>query len=188
MILRWKDKEKHIVGLFNKGDNRAMDKLYLEYADYLTGVCARYISDEDTLKDVLQESFIKIFTKIHQFEYRGKGSLKAWLTQIVINEALGQLRANKELNISFQDSELPDYPDEEPDVNTLDTDLLLSFIQKLPPGYRTVFNLFVIEEKSHQEIAEILNIRPNTSASQFLRDKRLLTKMIRNHQLKTENR
>lgn len=188
MILHWKDKEKHIVSLFNKGDDRAMDKLYLEYADYLTGVCARYISDEETLKDVLQESFIKIFTKIHQFEYRGKGSLKAWLTQIVINEALGQLRANKELNIPLQDSDLADYPDEEPDIEIPDAELLLSFIQQLPPGYRTVFNLFVIEEKSHQEIAGMLHIHPNTSASQFLRAKRLLTEMIRNHQLKTENR
>ncbi len=188
MILRWRDKEKHIVGLFNKGDERAMDKLYMEYADYLTGVCARYISNEDSLKDVLQESFIKIFTKIHQFEYRGKGSLKAWLTQIVINEALMHLRVNKELNTLLQDSELPDYPDEEPDVDALDTDLLLSFLQQLSPGYRTVFNLFVIEEKSHQEIAEMLHIHPNTSASQFLRAKKKLTEMIRNHQLKMENR
>ena len=65
-----------------------MDKLYMEYADYLTGVCVRYISDEDEVKDVLQESFINIFTQIHQFEYRGKGSLKAWLTKGVINEVL----------------------------------------------------------------------------------------------------
>ena len=82
MILLWKDKEQQILSLFQKGDNRAMDKLYMEYADYLTGVCARYISNEDQLKDVLQESFIRIFTNIHQFEYRGKGSLKAWMTKV----------------------------------------------------------------------------------------------------------
>ena len=72
MILPWIDKERYIQNLFERGDQRAMDKFYMEYADYLTGVCARYISDEDEMKDVLQESFIKIFTKIHQFEYRGK--------------------------------------------------------------------------------------------------------------------
>ena len=156
MILHWIDKEKHILSLFNKGDNHAMDKLYMEYADYLTGVCARYISDEDTLKDVLQESFIRIFTQIHQFEYRGKGSLKAWITKITINEALMQLREEKAFLISLHESQISDLPDEEPDVEGIDTNILLTFVQKLPPGYRAVFNLFVIEEKSHKEIAEIL--------------------------------
>ena len=176
------------MDLFRKGDNNAMDKLYMEYADYLTGVCARYISDEDTLKDVLQESFIKIFTKISQFEYRGKGSLKAWMTQIVIHESLEQLRSNKKLPIPFQETELTDYIDEEPDMENLDTNILFSFIRQLPPGYRAVFNLFVIEEKSHKEIAEILHIHPKTSASQFLRAKRLLAKMIQEYQFKMENR
>ena len=188
MILHWTDKEKHILSLFNKGDNRAMDKLYMEYADYLTGVCARYISDEDTLKDVLQESFIRIFTQIHQFEYRGKGSLKAWITKITINEALMQLREEKAFLISLHESQISDLPDEEPDVEGIDTNILLTFVQKLPPGYRAVFNLFVIEEKSHKEIAEILQIQPTTSASQFLRAKKMLADMIREYKQKTEDR
>lgn len=127
--------------MFNKGDNRAMYKLYMEYADYLTGVCARYISDEDTLKDVLQESFIRIFTQIHQFEYRGKGSLKAWITKITINEALMQLREEKAFLIPLHESQISDFSDEEPDVEDIDTNILLTFVQKLPPGYRAVFNL-----------------------------------------------
>ena len=188
MILLWRDREKHIVSLFQKGDKCAMDRLYMEYADYLTGVCARYISDEDTLKDVLQESFIKVFTQIHQFEYRGKGSLKAWLTKIVINESLGYLRENKDFFLSLHDSDLADFPDEEPDVEGLDTNVLFSFIRQLPPGYRAVFNLFVIEGKSHKEIAEILHIQPGTSASQFARAKNMLAKMIREYQHQKENR
>lgn len=188
MILLWKDKEQHILSLFKKGDNRAMDKLYMEYADYLTGVCARYISDEDTLKDVLQESFIRIFTQISQFEYRGKGSLKAWLTKVVINEALMQLRKDKTFLVSLQESGIGDFPDEEPDVENLGSDILFSFIQQLPPGYRAVFNLFVIEEKSHKEIAEILHIQPATSASQFLRARKLLAEMIQEYKHQTENR
>lgn len=188
MTLLWRDREKHIVSLFQKGDRCAMDKLYTEYADYLTGVCARYISDEDTLKDVLQESFIKVFTQIHQFEYRGKGSLKAWLTRIVINESLGYLRANKDFPVSLHDSDLADFPDEEPDVENLDTNILFSCIQQLPPGYRAVFNLFVIEGKSHKEIAEILHIQPGTSASQFARAKNMLAEMIQKYKLQTEDR
>lgn len=186
MILLWKDKEKHIVNLFQKGEPSAMDKLYMEYADYLSGVCARYISDEDTLKDVLQESFIKVFTQIHQFEYRGKGSLKAWITRIAINEALIQLRKEKEHYPL--DENLTNLPEEEPDVEDIDNKTLLTFIQKLPPGYRAVFNLFVIEEKSHKEIAEILQIQPGTSASQFLRAKKMLAEMIREYKHQTENR
>lgn len=89
------NKEKAIVQLFRQGNALAMDKLYAEYADYLTTVCARYIVNDDDLKDVLQESFIKIFTQINQFEYRGKGSLKAWTTRIVINESLQFLRKQK---------------------------------------------------------------------------------------------
>lgn len=188
MILPWKDKEQHILSLFQKGQGKAMDKLYMEYADYLTGVCARYISDEDTLKDVLQESFIKVFTQIHQFEYRGKGSLKAWLTKIVVNESLTYLRTRTDFYVSLHESDLVDFPDEEPDVEGLDTNILFSFIQQLPPGYRAVFNLFVIEEKSHKEIAEILHIQPGTSASQFARAKNMLAEMIQKYKHQTEDR
>ena len=188
MILPWRNKEQHIISLFKKGDQHAMDKLYMEYADYLTGVCARYISDEDEVKDVLQDSFIKIFTQIHQFEYRGKDSLKAWITKVVINEALAHLRQSKTFFVSLQESDIGDFLDEESDVECIDSDILYSFIQRLPPGYRAVFNLFVIEEKSHKEIAEILQIQPATSASQFLRARKLLAEMIREYKHQMENR
>ena len=184
MIFLRRNKEQQLVSLFKKGHHQAMNKLYMEYADYLTGVCARYISDEDTLKDVLQESFIKIFTQIQQFEYRGKGSLKAWLTKIVINEALMQLRKEKFFLIPLQE----ELPDEEPDTEGLSAETLLSFVRQLPPGYRAVFNLFVIEEKSHKEIAEILHIKPDTSASQFARARQMLAKMIRTYKHKTEDK
>ena len=188
MILLWKDKEQQILSLFKKGHHQAMNKLYREYADYLTGVCTRYISNEDTLKDVLLESFIKIFTQIKQFEYRGKGSLKAWLTKIVINEALMQLRKDKMFFIFLQESTLNELPDEEPDTDDLNAETLLSFVRQLPPGYRAVFNLYVIEEKSHKEIAEILHIKPDTSASQFARARQMLAKMIQTYKHKTQDR
>lgn len=188
MILLWKDKEKQIVSLFQKGAPHAMDKLYMEYADYLTGVCTRYISDEETMKDVLQESFIQIFTQIHQFEYRGKGSLKAWITKITINEALMQLRKEKNVFVPLDESQTDDFSNEEPDVEGVDTNTLLAFVRKLPPGYRAVLNLFVIEEKSHKEIAEILHIQPSTSASQYLRAKKMLAEMIQKYKRQTEDR
>ena len=78
--------EQQIIRSFNRGDSSAMDELYGRYADYLTGVCTRYITADDDLKDVLQESFIKIFMGIGSFSYRGKGSLKAWMSRIVVND------------------------------------------------------------------------------------------------------
>lgn len=174
-----------------KGEPSAMDKFYQEYADYLTGVCARYISDEDTLKDVMQESLVKIFTQFHQFEYRGKGSLKAWITKVAVNEALVQLQKEKQTYIALHGPDIENLPDgegEEPDTDGVDTGTLLAFVRKLPPGYRAVLNLFVVEGKSHKEIAEILQIQPGTSASQYLRAKRMLAEMIRTYKQQTEDR
>lgn len=98
------------------------------------------------------------------------------------------LRQNKTFLVPIQESDIGDCLDEEPEMENLGADILFSFIQKLPPGYRAVFNLFVIEEKSHKEIAEILQIQPATSASQFLRARKLLAEMIREYKHQMENR
>ena len=173
------NKEQYIISLFSKGDALAMDKLYGEYADYLTKVCSRYIQNQDDLHDVLQESFIRIFTKIHTFEYRGKGSLKAWITRVVINESLHFLRENNANIFVDKDVDLPDITDDEPDIDSLSITQITDTILKLPPGYRAVFNLFVVEGKSHKEIAELLNIRPDTSASQFHKARNMLARMLK---------
>ena len=173
------NKEQHIISLFSKGDALAMDKLYDEYADYLAKVCSRYIQNQDDLHDVLQEAFIRIFTKIHTFEYRGRGSLKAWLTRVVINESLHFLRDNNANIFVDKDVDLPDIIDDEPDIDNLSITQITDTILKLPPGYRAVFNLFAIEGKSHKEIAELLNIRPDTSASQFHKARNMLARMLK---------
>lgn len=156
-----------------------MDKLYDEYADYLAKVCSRYIQNQDDLHDVLQEAFIRIFTKIHTFEYRGRGSLKAWLTRVVINESLHFLRDNNSNIFVDNDVDLPDITDDEPDIDNLSITQITDTILKLPPGYRAVFNLFAIEGKSHKEIAELLNIKPDTSASQFHKARNMLARMLK---------
>lgn len=177
------NKEKAIVQLFRQGNALAMDKLYAEYADYLTTVCARYIVNDDDLKDVLQESFIKIFTQINQFEYRGKGSLKAWTTRIVINESLQFLRKQK-VNAPLVADDPPDIPDETPDTEGLSADTLNNLVAQLPTGYRTILNLYVIEGKSHKEIAQMMGIKPDTSASQFHRAKNMLARLIKDYKRK----
>ncbi len=171
------DKEQHILQQFKRNYNSAMDLLYAEYAGYLTAVCARYIAGDDDMKDVLQEALIKIFTQIGSFEYRGKGSLKAWMTRIVVNESLQFLRRSKKDEV-LVDTEPPDIPEEDPDTDGLNAEEMTDIIRSLPDGYRMVFNLYVIEGKSHKEIAQILNIKPDTSASQLHRAKNILARLI----------
>ncbi len=180
--------EALIISKFNRGDASAMDLLYSEFGDYLAGICHRYIPDDDEMKDVLQESLIKIYTQIGQFQYRGKGSLKAWISKVTVNEALNQLRKDKNSALITREELLPDLPDESPDVSGLSPDTIAMLLGKLPPGYRTVINLFAIEGKSHKEIAEMLGIKPDTSASQYHRARNMLAKLIKNYKQNKDTR
>lgn len=171
------DKERRIISLFQRGDASAMSMLYSEYSAWLTAVAARYVPDNEDLKDVLQEGFIKIFTQISSFEYRGKGSLKAWTSRIITNEALHFLRGKSGEIVNTVEN-LPDYPDEDPDIDNLSAEELQQIIKRLPQGYRAVFNLYAVEGKSHKQIAEMLGIKPDTSASQFHKAKNMLANMI----------
>lgn len=177
--------ERELAESLRRGDTSAMGEVYACYANYLTAVCSRYIIEDEDIRDVLQESFIKIFTKFNTFRYESEGSLKAWVTQVTVNEALNFLRIEKRKGIVFFDEarieDSIDLPEEEPPINELPTEVLLEMIRKLPPGYRTVFNLYVIEGKRHKEIAKILNIQEQTSASQLSRARRLLAIWIKDY-------
>lgn len=176
-----KDKEQKIVHLFRRGDVSAMDVLYAEYANYLIAVCARYISDDDDVKDILQEAFIKIFTTIDTFDYRGAGSLKAWMGRIVVNESLQWLRQRKRSPFDRMEADPPDLPDDDPETEDLSSDELTQLIRQLPEGYRAVLNLYVVEGKSHKEIAQLLDIKPDSSASQLHRAKSMLARIIKDY-------
>ena len=168
-----------MVRLVRDGDARGQRELYLRYAGYLTAVAARYLSDRDQVKDVLQEAFIRIFERFGSFRYRGEGSLRAWMSRVVVNDSLQALRRSDRL---LPVEELPDTAgDEDPDVDEVPLDVLQGMISRLPDGYRTVFNLFVFEQLRHKEIAALLGIKENSSASQFLRAKALLAKEIKEY-------
>lgn len=144
--------------------------------------CLRYIADRDAVKDVMQDAFVKVFTSLSQFHYRGEGSLKAWVTRIAANESLNYVRRNERL--AFTDN-VPDVPDdEEPDIGEVPMQVLLRMIGDLPAGYRAVFNLFVFEGMSHKDIARALGIKESSSASQYLRAKRQLAKEINEYKNK----
>lgn len=178
------DTEDAIIDLFHRHDERAMDRLYATYGRYLTGVCTRYMGADDRVKDVMQESLIKIFTRIADFDYRGRGSLRAWMSRIVANESISELRRQQRLGACLLDTDPPDVadlPDDDPDTRGLDAQTMMRLLGRLPDGYRTVVNLYVIEGHSHQEIARMLGIKADSSASQLHRAKRMLARIINDY-------
>lgn len=172
--------EFQLLERVREGDAPGMRLFYERYAGYLTAVCSRYIVDRDMLKDVLQESFIKIFGHIGEFEYRGEGSVRAWVTRIVVNHSLKALR--RKGRMTYVD-DLPDAPEEDDGMASglphIPPEVLQEMIRDLPDGYRAVFNLFVFEKKSHKEIAGLLGIKEDSSASQFFRARATLANKIK---------
>ena len=183
------NRERKLIRQIVQGNRIAMKRFYDDYSGYLTAVCARYISNEEDIKDVLQESFLKIFKAIHTFEYKGEGALRAWSTRIVVNESLRHLKAIDKMKLSsLPEDDIPD-PAEgwDPDFDDIPTPVILEMIRTLPPGYRTVFNLYVFDEKSHKEIASMLRIAESSSASQLHRAKGILMKEIELYRLKQKH-
>ena len=162
---RPKNQELTILKAAIDGDRSAIGSIYEAHIGYLTSVCSRYIADDEDVKDILQESFIKIFRSLGTFRYRGEGSLRAWMTRIVVNGALKHLRdSDRSQMVEFKES-LPDTAEEE-------------MIRSLPVPYRTVFNLYVFQRMSHKEIADVLGMAPGTSASCLHRAKNMLVKLV----------
>lgn len=159
-----------------------MKSLYATYVRYLAAICSRYITNQEDVKDVLQESFLKIFSGINNFEYRGEGSLRAWAARLTVNESLSFLKKNNRIVFVEPTVPIPDRPDENPDTDGIPAAAIHDMIRTLPDGYRTIFNLYVIEGKSHKEIAAMLGIKENSSASQLHRAKTMLAAKIREYQ------
>lgn len=171
--------DTELLRLVKEGDAQAMHTLYCRFVRYLTAICSRYISNDDDIRDVMQESFLKIFDSIDSFEYRGTGSLRGWMAKIVLNESLKFLKSNCRLTfVELGDDDIPDVP---PDTDNIPPEAIHTMIRELPDGYRTIFNLYVVESKSHKEIARLLGIKESTSASQFHRAKAVLADKIRNY-------
>ena len=175
--------EEHITDLMLTGGNAGMKALYDKYVGSLTALCSRYLGDEDDVKDVLQEVFIKVFTQFRSFKFRGEGSLSAWVARIAVNMSINHLK-NAGRMVTVRDEKVTDNiaeGAEEPDSEGIPPDELQRMIMSLPDGYRTVINLYVFEGKSHKEIAAALGIKPDTSASQYKRARTMLAQMIKDY-------
>lgn len=172
--------EQQLLDAIHRGDRQALRRLYDRYSAYVMAISLRYIHDREDVKDVMQECFIKIFNSINDFDYRGEGSLKGWVSTVVVNQIIDWVKVHERMHMVIKrPAEMPEPTDEEPpDLERVPPDVLNRMIGRLPAGFRLVLNLHVFEKLSHREIAQRLGIREMSSASQFSRAKMLLKKMI----------
>jgi RNA polymerase sigma-70 factor (ECF subfamily) len=172
---------RKLVERIRQKDQRAMSQLYQMYIGELSSVCYRYVPNADDAKDVLQNSFMKIFTSIPTLDYRGEQSFRGWMKRVVANEALTFLRNKKRLLIVEQDPSAENFLEDDSPGGTehISPDELHQLIRELPDGYRTVVNLYVFENYSHRQIAELLGINESSSASQLYHAKRWLARRIK---------
>lgn len=188
ITFRKKTEEERWLQKALDGDNTATEWLYRRHVRYLAALCSRYITDDEDIKDVLQESFIKIFTSLNIFTYRGEGSLKAWMARITLNETIKFVRRKNRLALSYiEDADMDIADSGSIETEDIPTETLYQFIRELPEGYRTVFNLYVIDNKSHKEIASLLGIKENTSASQLHKAKAMLVQKIKQYRTINSN-
>ncbi len=161
-----------------EGNRAAQELLYNFFAPKMFGICLRYSYDYHSAEDLLQDGFVKAFHNLDRF--RGDGSFEGWLKRIFINTAIEQYRKNQNKQVNELNDEVYQSATSHDDVlDKLAVDDLLKVIQLLPPGYRTVFNLYVIEGYSHKEIATLLNISDGTSKSQLARAKDYIQNLLR---------
>lgn len=175
------NEEQRLVKRLQEGDKTAAREFYTRYGGSLAGVCVRYIADEEDVKDVIQNALVHIFSHITDFKYRGNGSLEAWVVRIAVNESLKFLRTKVQYELLQPGYDVIDDSEDDPSVRDIPPDILREMLNRLPTGYRTVLNLYVFEGKSHQEIARLLGIKKDSSASQLLRAKSMLAQMIRKY-------
>ncbi len=159
-----------------QADRQAQFELYRLYSQAMYNVCLRMVNNQPDAEDLLQQSFIDVFTKIDTFRY--ESSIGAWIKRIVINNCINFLKKNR-LKMESLDSHFHQIPDSEPTKEVhLNVKAINQALSKLPDGYRVVFSLYMMEGYDHKEIGEILNISEATSKSQFSRAKRKLKELL----------
>ena len=166
-----------------KNDRASQKALYEHYYSKMLGVCLRYSKNSDDAKDVLHEGFLKVFNSLKNFN--NTGSFEGWVRRIMVNTSIDQLRKNKQnylivstVNVNDRSSSLAEEMSEDDLLSKIEKEDILKAVQELTPAYRTVFNLYVIEEYTHKEIAELLDISEGTSKSNLSKAKFNLKKNL----------
>ena len=163
-----------LINECKNGNTKAFEQVYRHLSPKLFSVCLKYSRNYEEAQDNLQEGFLLLFEKIHQFQF--KGSFEGWAKRVVINYILQQYRNQKIFEIVSEN--LPDVSEVEIEEDNVSLEFLTKIIQELPDRYRLVFNLYVMDGYSHKEIASMLEINIGTSKSNLARAKNILKQKI----------
>lgn len=167
--------QQELISACKQEDRLAQKRLYDQYAPMLFSVCRRYLRREDA-EEALLNTLYKVMSKIN--DYSGVGNFEGWMRRIAVNESLMLLRGKKLLTFPF-DAQVMDIKETNFNIEAeLSAQEILALLESLPVGYRTVFNLYVIEGYKHKEIADMLNVSINTSKSQLIAAKKKLRELI----------
>lgn len=175
--LRKKNTDLDLAAACSQGDQRAQRILFERVKNPMFGVCLRFAESRSAAEDLLQEGFIRVFRDIGR--YRGEGSLDGWVRRVFVRTGIEHFHQQKKLpetvELDWLKNTLTEVPE---DFDPHDPDSAIALLQKLPPGFRAVLNLAILEEKSHEEIARELGITASTSRSQLARAKAFLKKIL----------
>ena len=171
---------KEILSDFVKGKKSAFDTIYKSYSAGMYGICLRYSRCADDAQDILQEAFIKVFKNKDQYDV--EKPIGAWIKTITIHEALNYIKRNyNRFQLTENESDFNEIDEsstlEDEDKSELKAKLLV-ILGKLPDGYRTIFNLYTIDNLTHKEIAEHLDISVGTSKSQYFKAKKMIQTLL----------
>lgn len=171
------DSQQLIINGCITGDRSSQERLYNMYANKMMGVCMWYSKNREEAEEILQDGFMRVFTYIHKF--KGEGSFEGWIRKIMVNAALLKYRNKSYLRpvVEF-DTDRHDEAESDSVFAMLDAKELVNLVQTLSPGYRMVFNLYVLEGLKHREIAGLLGISEGTSKSNLANAKAILQKAL----------
>ena len=167
--------EQELIQACKEEDRRAQKMLYDRYSPVMFGVCKRYLKTREDAEDVLVEAFFKVLTNIHQ--YKGAGSFEGWIRRIVVNESLMFIRRRHNFSMTVEINNI-DAPAPTKAIGRLAEQEILRLLDQLPTGYRTVFNLYVVEGYKHREIGDMLGISINTSKSQLILARKRMQELL----------
>ena len=165
---------EELVHKCKKGERKAQEQLYRQYADVLFGICLKYSRNKTEAEDNLHDSFMTIYEKMGQ--YKSKGSFEGWIKRITVNTVLQKYRRNEYLSVVNENT--PEEASVESNYEDIGLQTLLGYIQDLPNKYRITFNMYVLDGYTHKEISQLLGTSVGTSKSNLARARMLLKEKI----------
>ncbi len=172
--------EEDLVDKCLKGDRHAQEFLFNSHYQDLYLISMRYLSDHHDAEDAIIQSFTRVFKSLKRFTYQGQGSLGKWIRTILINESIRLLKKKRLLQFSDDVRQLDTHDHEANGLQNMQASDIIRMIEKLPTGYRTVFNLYVVEGYAHKEIAQMLGISESTSKTQLKKARHQLMDQLNN--------